>query len=37
VNIYTCDDADFIKETIHVYHDSEHPSQLILPILPAGR
>jgi putative CocE/NonD family hydrolase len=37
VNIYTCDDADFIKETIHVYHDSEHPSQLILPVLPASR
>jgi uncharacterized protein len=34
VNIYTCDDADFIKETIHVYHDSEHPSQVILPVLP---
>jgi len=34
VNIYTCDDADFIKETIHVYHDSEHPSRLILPVLP---
>ena len=37
VNIYTCEDADFIKETIHVYHDSEHPSQLILPVLPASR
>ncbi len=37
VNIYTCDDADFIKETIRVYHDSEHPSQLILPVLPASR
>ncbi|HEX9512746.1 MAG TPA: CocE/NonD family hydrolase [Puia sp.] len=35
VNIYTCDDSDFQKETIHIYHDSEHPSQLILPVLPA--
>src|SRR5258708_30875556 len=34
VNIYTCDDSDFQKETIHIYHDSEHPSQLILPVLP---
>jgi putative CocE/NonD family hydrolase len=33
VNIYTCADSDFIKETIHVYHDSGHPSQLILPVL----
>ena len=37
VNIYTCSDADFIKETIHVYHDSEHPSQLILPVLATPR
>ena len=35
VNIYTCDDSDFIKETIHVYHDSEHASQVILPVLPS--
>jgi len=33
VNIYTCDDSDFQKETIHVFHDSEHPSQLILPVI----
>jgi putative CocE/NonD family hydrolase len=33
VDIYTCDDRDFVKETIHVYHDSEHPSRLILPVL----
>jgi hypothetical protein len=34
VNIYTCEDNDFVRETIHVYHDSEHPSQVILPVLP---
>ena len=33
VDIYTCSDSDFQKATIHVYHDSEHPSQLILPVL----
>jgi putative CocE/NonD family hydrolase len=33
VNIYTCDDSDFQKETIRLYHDSEHPSQLILPVI----
>ncbi|MES1160230.1 MAG: CocE/NonD family hydrolase, partial [Bacteroidota bacterium] len=32
VDVYTCDDSDFVKETIHVYHDSEHPSRLILPV-----
>ncbi|HEY4062036.1 MAG TPA: CocE/NonD family hydrolase [Puia sp.] len=33
VDIYTADDSDFIKETIKVYHDSEHPSKIILPVL----
>lgn len=33
VDIYTCPDSDFIKETIHVYHDSEFASRLILPVL----
>jgi putative CocE/NonD family hydrolase len=33
VDIYTADDSDFQKETIHVYHDSEHPSRIILPVM----
>jgi hypothetical protein len=33
VDIYTADDSDFTKETIRVYHDSEHPSKIILPVL----
>jgi putative CocE/NonD family hydrolase len=33
VDIYTCDDSDFTKETIRVFHDTEHPSRLILSVL----
>lgn len=33
VDIYTADDSDFTKETIKVYHDSDHPSRIILPVL----
>jgi len=33
VDIYTCDDSDFTKETIRVFHDAEHPSRLILSVL----
>jgi putative CocE/NonD family hydrolase len=33
VDIYTCDDKDFQKATIHVYHDGENPSRIILPVL----
>jgi putative CocE/NonD family hydrolase len=33
VNIYQCDDKDFIKSTIHVYHDATDASNIILPIL----
>jgi uncharacterized protein len=32
VDIYTADDSDFTKETIRVWHDSEHPSKIILPV-----
>jgi len=32
-DIYTCDDGAFIKSTIHIYHDNDHPSSLILPVL----
>jgi putative CocE/NonD family hydrolase len=33
VDIYTCDDSDFQKATIHIYHDKDHPSRIILPVL----
>ena len=33
VNIYTCNDSDFRKATIRIYHDNGHASKLILPVL----
>jgi uncharacterized protein len=33
VDIYTAEDSDFQKETIRVFHDSEHPSKLTLSVL----
>jgi putative CocE/NonD family hydrolase len=33
VNIYECDDKDFQKATIRVYHDGTNSSNIILPIL----
>ena len=33
VDIYTCDDKDFQKATIRVWHDGEHASRIILPVL----
>jgi uncharacterized protein len=33
VDIYTADDSDFTKETIHVWHDADHASKIILPVL----
>lgn len=33
VNIYECDDKDFIKSTIRVYHDGTNASNIILPVL----
>jgi putative CocE/NonD family hydrolase len=33
VDIYTANDSDFQKETIRIWHDSEHPSRIILPVL----
>ena len=33
VNIYECDDKDFIKSTIRVYHDATNASSIILPIM----
>lgn len=31
VNIYKAEDKDFIRSTIKIYHDKEHPSKVILP------
>ncbi|HVM89134.1 MAG TPA: CocE/NonD family hydrolase [Puia sp.] len=33
VNIYTCDDKDFQKANIKIYHDAMNSSSLILPVL----
>lgn len=32
-NIYTCDDSDFQKATIRIYHDTNNQSKIILPVL----
>ena len=33
MDIYTADDSDFQKSDIRIYHDAEHPSKIILPVL----
>jgi predicted acyl esterase len=33
VNIYEAVPADFVTSEIRIYHDQEHPSGLILPVL----
>ena len=33
VNIYTCEDSDFQKSTIRIYHDALNVSSITLPIL----
>jgi putative CocE/NonD family hydrolase len=33
INIYTCEDKDFIKSDIKIYHDAANPSAIILPVL----
>ena len=32
-NIPTCGDADFQKATIRIWHDTAHPSGIILPVI----
>ncbi|MBS1513337.1 MAG: CocE/NonD family hydrolase [Bacteroidetes bacterium] len=32
-DIYHCNDSDFQKSTIRIYHDAQHPTKFILPIL----
>jgi len=33
VDIYNCDESNFVKSDIKVYHDAQHASKIILPIL----
>lgn len=33
VDIYHCTDKDFIKATINVYHNAQHASSIILPVI----
>ena len=33
IDIYHCDDSNFIKSTIKIFHDKEHASKIILPVL----
>jgi predicted acyl esterase len=33
VDIYHCDEKDFIKSDIKIYHDAQHASKIILPVL----
>jgi putative CocE/NonD family hydrolase len=33
IDIYHCDEKDFIKSDIKIYHDAEHASKIILPVL----
>ena len=33
VDIYKCDDSDFQKATIKIYHDATNQSKISLPIL----
>ncbi len=32
-DIYHCDDKDFKKATIHIYHDAAHASSVLLPVV----
>lgn len=33
VNIYTCEDSDFQKATIRIFHDAANSSHIVLPVL----
>ena len=33
IDIYRCDDKDFIKSDIKLYHDEQHASSVVLPVL----
>jgi len=34
VDIYHCDDADFVKSQIRIHHDALNSSKIVLPVLP---
>jgi len=33
IDIYHCDEKDFIKGDIKIWHDAQHASKLIVPVL----
>ncbi len=33
VNIFTCDDKDFVKANIRILHNKQYPSHIVLPVL----
>jgi uncharacterized protein len=33
VNIFTCDDKDFVKANIRILHNKQYPSHVVIPIL----
>ncbi len=33
IDIYHCDESDFIKSQIKIHHDNQHASRIILPVL----
>ena len=33
VDIYHCDESDFVKSEIKIYHDAQNASKIILPVL----
>jgi predicted acyl esterase len=33
VDIYHCDESDFVKSDIKIYHDIQNTSKIILPVL----
>ncbi len=33
LDIYHCDEKDFIKSAIHIYHDAKNASSILLPVL----
>jgi hypothetical protein len=33
LDIYHCDDKDFVKSTIRIYHDGNNASSISLPVL----
>ena len=32
-DIYTCNDSDFKKSAIRIFHDRQNPSAIILPVI----